>query len=535
LARLGTSLRFTLRHNRARLIVWLLITVGMIGFIGAYYASLNPDALRQLIIAGDTVSMKSLLGWITVASSATGAPLGAAVWIKSWMFVGLMVCIGMVFLVTHNLRADEDAGRTELFRSRPLGLHSTLASTLIMSVTLVVIIGVGIAVIGVAQHYGVLIGAEAASDPDSLGSWVFGASIAALGLLGIGVGVLANEVMPTSGAANGLGAAIIGVFYLIRMGADVQDLDLAWISPIGWAEKMDPWGDNRMWPLALVAALALVLVIIGWIIESRRDYAGSLFASRLGHPDASPWTTSVTGLAIRLQRTAWISWAIGVAVFAVMLGSITPMMADMFKQIEFAGIDPSAGMLAAASMLMAMICLGVSSFALYSGSSMALDDAHGLLEQQLAGSVSRVSWALRRIGVTFVGALLLLALFTTVFGAAYCATVGDWSDFGKLAATCLAYIPSVLVLIGVVVLGFGWWPRQSVAVSWGAFGAMWFIMILGEALKLPEETYKSLPFLSVSNVPADEPNWTTLIITLVVSLGLVGLGLIGLKRRNIPA
>ncbi|MDR2896867.1 MAG: hypothetical protein LBV30_09515, partial [Propionibacteriaceae bacterium] len=499
LAHLGAELRFQLRYNRTRLIVWFLVTAGMIGFIGAYYATLDPDALQVLIQTGGTDAMKSLLGW-TAAAVAGSAPLGAAVWIKGWMFVSLMLGIGMVFLMTHNLRADEDAGRTELFRSRPLGLHASLAAALIMAIALCLLVGIGIGLFGQGLHFGALLDSNHTSDPDPLGSWVFAASITAIGLIGVGLGAVTNQLMASSAGANGLGTAIIGVFYLLRMGTDVANPQLTWISPIGWAEQMNPWADNHLWPMLLVVALLVVLVVLAWQLEARRDFAGSLFAARPGHRDAAGWMTGVVGLAIRLQRTAWISWAVGIAVFALMLGSITPMMADMFDDVPFVGVD-AASILSVVGLLLAMISLGVSSFAIYSAATMAQDDTRGLLERQLAGAVSRLGWAGKRIALAFVAALILLVVLAAIYALAFGAGMKDYSDTGVIIATAFAFIPSLLVLIGVVVLGVGCWPRLAVAISWGAFGALWFIMILGEALRLPEQLLTSLPFFAVATMP----------------------------------
>lgn len=523
LAHLGTLLRFSLRYNRLRLVIWLVLTVGMVGFIGSYYLSLDPAALNDLAAAANIDSMKALLGWVS-----NTAPLGGKVWIKSWMFIALMLGVGMVFLVTHNLRADEDNGRTELFRSRPLGLHSSLMSTLVMTVGLCVVVGVGIGLVGVAMKFGIPTGTTASTDPDPLGSWVFGWSIAAVGLLGVGVAVLTNELMPSSSAANGVGAGLFGVFYIIRLAGDIKAEAATWVSPLGWAEKMDPWGANRFWPLVLVIVLSAVLVLVGWLIEARRDYGGSLFAARLGHPDAKPAMTSVWGLAVHQQRVAFGAWAGGVVVFSALLGSVTTMMSDMMQQAGFA-LTSTAGF------MLAFMGLAVAAFSVQSAATMALDDSHGLLERQLAGGISRLGWALQRLAVTIVGSVLLLVISGVVFALAYGAGLGDYSDFGRLFATVFAYIPSLLILVGITVLGLGWWPRVTVAVSWTCFGACWFIFLLGVILHLPDKVLNKLPFMSVSALPDVTIPWATIIVTLVVGVVLVGIGLAGFRRRNIPA
>ncbi len=533
LARLGTMLRFALRYNWLRLVIWLVLTVGMTAFIGAYYQSLDPQALQDLIQAGGTPGMKALLGWISAAVPGS-APLGAAVWIKGWTFISLMLGIGLVFLVTHNLRADEDVDRTELFRSRPLGLHASLASTLIMTVSLCVIVALGIGASGIRLGFGAQLGTAATTDPDPLGSWIFGLSIGAVGLLGIGIAVLTNELMPSSGGANGLGAGVFGLFYLIRMAGDVKENWLTWISPLGWAEKMDPWGANRAWPLVLIIALALVLIVIGWLIESKRDYGGALVAARLGKADAKKSMTSVWGLALHLQQTAWLAWTVCIVVFSLMLGSVTPLMADMLETAGFQSVDASTT-LGAAGFLLAIMALGIGSFTIYSSSTLALDEAHGLLEHQLAGSVSRWRWALQRLAVALVGTLVLLLVTGILYAVAFGAGSDDYSHTGAIIGSMFAYLPSLLLVMGVVILGFGWWPWVAVAVGWAFFGVIWFILILGEALHLPGEVLRSLPFMSASNLPLGDPDWTSLSVTLVVGLLLIVVGLVGFRRRNVPA
>ena len=522
LAGFGTLLGFTLRYNWLRLVLWLLVTVGMLGLIGSFYASMAPVALEQLALGSDAPAMKALIGAISNTD-----PLGGKVWIKSWMFLALMLGIGMVFFVTHNRRADEDSGRTELFRSRPLGLHSSLAATLIIAVGLCVVVGVGCGAVGVSLGFG----DTATGSLGVLGAWVFGASIAAIGLLGVGIGVLANELMPSSGAANGLGGGLFGLFYLMRLIGDVDLAGLAgltWVSPVGWAEKMDPWGANRLWPLALVVGLGAVLVVAGILIEARRDYGGSLFPVKLGRPYARGSMTSVWGLAVRLQRVAWLAWAGSLAALAVFLGAVTDMMGEMMAELGF-GVGSTVGY------LLSMLMLGIGAFTVQSTSTMALDDTRGLLERQLAGSLTRLGWVGQRLAVSLVGSLGLLVATGLVYASAYCVVADDSSQFWPIVGTVFAYLPSLLVLIGIAALGLGWWPRLAVTISWVSFGAIWFSLIIGEVLRLPRATLESLPFISVAGLPDIAIPWPKILVTLGVGVVLVVVGLIGFRRRNIPA
>ncbi|MDR0847876.1 MAG: hypothetical protein LBN10_02335 [Propionibacteriaceae bacterium] len=534
-ANLGALLRFMARYNWVRLVLWFLLTAGMLAFIAVYYRSLNEDDPNFRASLESVSAVPSMMAMAGILSNFT--PLGSAVWIKAWMFIAVMLGIGMVFLVTHNLRADEDAGRTEVFRSRPLGIHSSYVATLIMTVGVCVISGVGCAVV---------LNALGLVDTDSKGCWVFGLSIMAVGFLGVGLGLLANQLAASSSGANGIGIGIFIVAYLFRMAADMQathdpvsgtidDTALIWVNPLGWAERMDPWGQNRLWPVFALFGLMVVCAGIGWVIETRRDYGGSLLAVRPGNPDAGPLMTSVWGLTLRLQRVSFFVWALAVAVFALMFGTVVHQFTDFLDAMPagmYTGIEP---LKAVGALFVCMLALCIGAFVIQSSQNLIIDDTHGLLEYQLSGAVSRLGWAAQRLGVTCAWALVLLAIAGACFAGSFVATTGDNTQFVPLFAALFAYVPSLLFLMSVVVLGLGWWPRAGIAVGWAVFAVFWFLMLLGETLSLPTAVFNWLPFISTSSVPANPVDWTKIAVTGLVSLSMIGLGLLGFRRRNIPA
>ena len=118
------------------------------------------------------------------------------------------------------------------------------------------------------------------------GSLIVGASMTGVGLVAIGVGAVAGQVASTSRGANGLGSAVLGVFYLLRMVGDLGDGRLTWASPIGWGQQMQPWGANRWWPLALMLLLTVALLAIAIRLEARRDLGAGLLPERAGQPSA---------------------------------------------------------------------------------------------------------------------------------------------------------------------------------------------------------------------------------------------------------
>ena len=266
LAGTGTMIRFVLRRNRIRLLVWWLVTVGLFAYVEAYYHDIfrTQAALDDFAAISNVPSIKALTGL-----AAAPATMGGAVWTKIWMTCALMLAFGVVFLVTRNGRADEEAGRTELLRSRMLGLHAYSVATWLVTSLLCIAVGLGIAAVSVAGGL----------DPEGsgiTGSLVLGASVTGVGLVAVGVAALVGQLTSTSRAANGLASTVLGAFYVLRMIGDLGDGRLTWVSPIGWGQEMQPWGGNRWWPLGLMLALTAVLLAVASRLESHRDLGAGL-------------------------------------------------------------------------------------------------------------------------------------------------------------------------------------------------------------------------------------------------------------------
>ena len=142
LAGSGTMIRLVVRRNRVRLVVWWLVLVGLFAYVEAYYASIftTQAALDDFAAVSNVPSIKALTGL-----AAAPATLGGAVWTKIWMTCALSLAFGVVFLVTRNGRADEEVGRTELLRSRVLGLHAPSFASWLVNAVLCIAVGAGIA------------------------------------------------------------------------------------------------------------------------------------------------------------------------------------------------------------------------------------------------------------------------------------------------------------------------------------------------------------------------------------------------------
>lgn len=516
-------LRFTLRHNLVRYLVWIGVVVFLIAYIGVYYKSMfdTQAKLDEFASVGASPGMVAMIGKISCM-----ATIGGAVWTKIWMFTALTLGIGMVFQVTKGARADEENGRTEVFRSRPFGIHSTLASVVSGALILCLVIGIlsSLACIGLKL------------DPAGTGvtgSIIFGLSITAIGWLGVGIGALTNQLSASASLANSSGAIVIVVFYCMRMIGDMGDNDtLTWLSPIGWGEKMAPWAENRGWLIIPVILLTAALITAGFVIESRRDYGSGVLKDKKGRSEAKPLMRRSWGLILHLYKGSIIGWSIGLALAGLMFGSVTNSMLSLFSDADVPMLKGS-GIEALMGLLLCFIGLVSVVLPMLIMTGLRSDEAKGLTEAQLAGGISRSRLILERFVVGTIATALLLILGGASFGLSYGAVADDMSQIWRMAIDSLIYLPGIMAIMGVIVLLFGLIPRATIPVTWFIYGAMYFCVLLSDALKLPEWAANMIPFIGTPRIPYQDFD-VSVFGYLAAAIIFVLLGMIGLRRRDVP-
>lgn len=526
LAGLGTMVRLVLRRNRVRLAVWVVVLVGMLAYVASYYREIFPTqtSLDDFAALSDTPGIRALTGLSPAADT-----LGGAVWTKGWMTIALSLAIGVAFLVVRNGRADEETGRTELLRSRMLGVHAYGAASWLVNGLLCVVVGLGVA----------LVSASGGLDPEGAGmagSLVLGASVTGVGLVGLGIGALAGQVASTSRGANALASGVIVGFYVLRMIGDLGDGALTWASPIGWGQQMQPFGANRWWPFALLVVAAAALLAVAAVLEARRDLGAGLLPERAGRPGAPERYTAPLGLGLRMQRGPVIGWSVTVVLCGLLFGSIIEAMNELIADAEAGPAQDflrGSGVDALLAMLASMIGLVTAVFATQSAVSLRADEASGIIEPQLAGALSRRRWAWQRLAIPVVGSAVLLVVGGGILGAVHGSVADAPSAVGSLTGAALAYWPAVMVLVGVAAALFGWVPRLAIPLTWGVVAAMWFATMLGEVFGLPQWLLDALPFSAVPYVPLEDMSWTPLIVLTLVAGALAWSGVERFARRDV--
>lgn len=100
------------------------------------------------------------------------------------------------------------------------------------------------------------------------------------------------------------------------------------------------------------------------------------------------------------------------------------------------------------------------------------------------------------------------------------------------AAVATNSIPPVLIMGGLAMAIYGWWPRLS-AVAWVALGLGLTFGLLGKLLELPQALLDLSPYTHMPALPTGDMRWGPVLVELAVAAGLVLLGIIGFRRRDV--
>ena len=524
----GIMARFILRRNWLRMLIWTIVLAGLVAIViqsqrVAFPTQADRDAYAAI---ANTPAVAALTGLPYAAST-----LGGILNIKLWMTLAVALSFAVIFLVTRNGRAEEEAGRTELLRGGVLGQHAYSLANWVVNAGFTVVVGILTALAAISQGL------------PADGAFTMGASIMGVGLVFIGVAAVAGQLAQTSRGANTLAVIVLGVAYLVRAAADLQakgdnPSGLSWVSPIGWGQQMRSYGENLWWPLAISVVSAVALCAVALVLERRRDVGEGILPDRRGPRHAAALTMTPVGLTLRLQRGSIIGWTIGVLIGALFFGSVSTAMANLL-----AGDNPIAQAFTGGSkdivegllgfFAMANVLL-VSAFALQSAETIRSEEANGRAELQWSRAISRTNWALSRMVVPAVVSFLLLLLSGYFIGASFGASIGDPSQGGRFAMASLAYWPSVLLIIAFVVFCAAWLPRAASAVTWAVFGVLVVLSMFGDLFGLPDWLINNTPFTAVPRV-GEEFSAVPLIAIGALAIVLAILGLQRLRSRDMIA
>lgn len=532
----GSLLRLALRRDRVQLPVWLLAQAAVLGGSGSSIMGLYDTPEERLSYA--TSSASSV---VTVAFNGptSGPAMGAIVTNETFLVSIMLIAFMTTFMVVRHTRQNEETGRAEMVGAGAVGRYAMFAAALCLAVladvafaalSAMVLLGFGL------PAYGALL---------------YGLGLALTGVTFAGVAAVTAQIAESSRAANGLAAAFVGLSFLLRALGDatgevvrdgqyVSSMWVSYLSPMGWAQQIRPFSDNRVVFLLPLVALFAVLLWVTTMLATHRDVGTGMLPVRPGPARAPRALGSPFGLVWRLQRGSLLGWAVGMLVLGVSFGAVADEvenlisgnedLADVIAQLG--GTDNLVnGYISAIVGIGVLIACGYVIQALL---RMRAEEASGTLEPVLATAVGRTRWMAAHVACTVLGLVALTVLYGASLGLAYGLISGDVAgETATATGAALVRIPAALVIGAIVVAVFGILPRLAAPVSWGVLAAAFLVMQLGAVLDLPQAVLDLSPFTHVPNAPAAPVEVLPLMILGAVAVVLSGAGVVVFHRRDL--
>jgi ABC-2 type transport system permease protein len=530
LAGTGRLLRFMVRRDRLRLLVWPLgVALLYAGALGEYVIlGDDPAAMTARAALMTTPAMISMAGPGYGVDDYTP---GAAVANELILWLVLTLAVMSILQVVRHTRAEEESGRSELVRAGAVGRHASSVAALLQVLLANVVVAVVSAAVMVAYGF------DAAESftmtfAIALGALVFGA-----------VALVAAQVMEHGRGATGISLAVLGAAYSFRAVGDIQEEHgswLSWLSPIGWVQQTRVFVDLRWWPLGLCVAAVVLLITLAAVLGSRRDFGAGLVAVRGGRPDAAAALTGPSALAWTQQRAGLLWTALGLGLMWFASGGVVEAVPEMAESVAD---NPVYAAILGQSEDMIRTFLGV--FGLYAASGAAAyavattlrvkgEEESGRAELALAQPVGRARWfasglvwALAGTAVVQVSGVLLLWAGATLSGVTE-------PGLGAYLELALAYLPALALVVGLAAALYAWLPRLT-AVVWVLFGYMFVVGMFADLLGLPDWARGVSPFWWVGNPMLDGVEESHLWGLAGVAAVLFVLAFAGFRRRDVPS
>ncbi|MFD2446971.1 ABC transporter permease [Bacillus sp. CGMCC 1.16607] len=519
--------RFIVRRDRIRVPAWLLSLFLLTVIVANAFTGLyTTDQERQ--IAAETMRNPAVTAMLGPGYGLDNYTNGAMMAHQMLLFTALAVGIMSILFVARHTRADEEDGRIEMIRSLPVGRLSNLQATVYVSVgtnlLLALVIGFGLYALKIESM-------------DLEGSLLYGAALGATGMIFASITGLFAQATESSRGTIGFSITVLLLSYLVRAVGDVSSEAISWFSPFGWILSSEVYVNNNWWPILLTIGVAVILILVSLYLNSIRDLEAGFIPARPGRRHASSFLQSPLGLALRLQRTGLISWAVGVFILGASYGSVlgdlesyianNEMMADMLTPT--AGFSLTEQFITMLMKVIAMICTIPPLMALF---KLKGEEKKNHTEHLLSRAVSRSRLMGSYFIISIVSTFVMLSLAAIGLGVAGNSVMDEGIAFGTFYHAAIVYLPSMWVMIGIAVLFVGFVPKLS-GLTWGLLTYSFFVIYLGGLLQFPKWMSKLTPFGYIPQLPVEEMDFMKVSILTMIAIALSVVGFIGYKKRDI--
>lgn len=519
--------RFILRRDRIRIPIWIL-SLSVLSFVIAMaFTEMYPTA-QEMQIAAETLNNPAVIAMLGPIYGLDNVTVGGLFAAEMLLFTAIAVGIMSILFVARHTRTDEEEGRIEMIRSLPVGRLSNLNSTMLVSVITNVIL---------ALFVGFGLYALQIESMDLEGSLIYGAALGATGIIFAAITAIFAQLTVTSRGTIGFSITILLLSYLIRAIGDVGNGSLSWFSPFGWVLKSEAYVNNEWWPIFLTIGMALIFTIISLYLNTLRDLDAGFIPAKPGKRNASIFLQSPIGLAVRLQRTGLIAWAVGMYVLGASYGSVLGDLESYITNNEMiakmlannSGISITEQFI---SMLMKIITMACSIPALMAVLKLRGEEKRNHTEHLFGRAVSRSRLLGSYLVISVVTAFVMVSLAAIGLGGVGNTVMEEAIPLSTFYSAAIVYLPAILVMIGIAVLLIGFAPKLT-SIIWGYLTYTFFVIYLGQGLQLPDWMSKLTPFGYIPAIPGEEMDYLKVSILTIIAAILIIAGFIGYRKRDI--
>ena len=524
-AGLHQLLRLALRRDRLRIALWVAGLVGVVlatveSITGLYSTPAELEQYAQLVRGNTTLIVQAGPGY-----GLDDPTLGAVMMNELAVWVIIAVALMNIFIVVRHTRTEETTENAELTRAAPVGRYAGTAAALLCALisTLAVAAGVGLVL--------------AMSGLPGAGTVAFTASLVGAGSVFASLTAVTSQIASTPRSALALSGVVLVASFVARAIGDIGDGRLSWSSPIGWAQAIRAFANERWWVLLIPAMTSVLLFLAAVALQAHRDFGAGLLTQRAGRPHAPRTLNGPLGLGARLQRASIIAWSVGLGLMGFFYGVVAEQAESIFEEnpeLEsyFAHLGDASitdAFLASSILMMALLAMGFTVSAIL---RLRSEEVAFRADLVLAAPISRSSWWSGHLSVTTVGTTVALVAMGAATGIGFALMTGDEARIGQLAVAALLMVPAQLVVAGIAFCLVAWWPRRAM-LAWGVVAIIVVIDLFGALLDLPQWVLNLSPFQHVPAVPAMPVHALPIVILLSCAAVLVTIGSIGVRRRDI--
>ena len=185
---------------------------------------------------------------------------------------------------------------------------------------------------------------------------------------------------------------------------------------------------------------------------------------------------------------------------------------------------------------MSIVGLIASAYAVQATLRMRVEESSGRAEPVLATATgSRWQWAASHLVFALLGPAVALLAAGVTEGLAYGVAIGDVGDqMLRLVGAAFAQLPAVWVLAAIAIAIFGLFPQASMA-SWAGPTVCILIGLVSAGVSTAGWIRDISPFTHLPSLPGGSAHAGPFLALLGIAI-VVGLaGLVGLRRRDLPA